>query len=210
MIAAAGAEHGILHKDPLCYSAHPHAIRLDSGEWLTVFNKSPRRRQILHPPQDPAFQNWLVRSADRGRSWSGPRVVPDKGWRGVECAGLTALGGRRVMLNQWRFHWYSLDEAKGRPDADHLTFPARLLAGLALSPEIETDPTLFAEPEKSAPWVRGGGDCYVHLSPDAGQAWTESHRIDIAPYSGGYGMRGAAALPDGTLLLALRDRKSVV
>ena len=40
--------------------------QLAGGEWLIVFNKTIRRRVILHPPQDPEFRNWLIRSADRG------------------------------------------------------------------------------------------------------------------------------------------------
>ena len=49
------------------------------------------------------YLNLLLRSADEGLTWSAPVVVPDYGWSGVECAGLTDLGRGRVMLNQWRF-----------------------------------------------------------------------------------------------------------
>ncbi len=53
MIEAPGARHAVLHRDPHAYSAHAHIIRLDGAERLMVFNKTPRRRLILHPPQDP-------------------------------------------------------------------------------------------------------------------------------------------------------------
>jgi hypothetical protein len=45
----------------------------------------------------------------------------------------------------------------------------------------------------------------VHFSDDDGRSWTDSVPIDTAPYSGGYGMRGACQLPDGDLLLPLSD-----
>src|SRR5579871_950397 len=94
MIEAVGAEHTVLHKDPYAYSAHPHIVALEDGDWLIVFNKTIRRRLILHPPQDPEFRNWLMRSSDGGRSWTSPQAVPGYDLHGVECAGLTALGRR--------------------------------------------------------------------------------------------------------------------
>jgi hypothetical protein len=199
---AADARHEVLHRDPHAYSAHPHIVRLEGPERLIVFNKTVRRRLILHPPQDPEFRNWIMRSGDGGRSWSAPEVAPDYGWSGVECAGLTALGGGRVMLNQWRFFWYPLGAAKDRKD---LRMPAELLAGLALSLELEIDRALLAAPGRIAPWARGGGEAVVHLSADGGLTWTETQRIATFPYSGGYGMRGAVLLPNGALLLPLSD-----
>src|SRR5262249_30256118 len=40
---------------------------------------------------------------------------------------------------------------------------------------------------------------------DGGRTWEAPIRIDTDPYSGGYGMRGAAQLPDGDILLPLSD-----
>jgi hypothetical protein len=202
MIEATAARHAILHRDPHAYSAHAHIIRLEGPERLIVFNKTIRRRLILHPPQDPEFRNWLMRSGDDGRSWSAPEAVPGYDWSGVECAGLTALGGSRVMLHQWRFFWYPLGAAKGR---SHLRMPADLLRGLTLSPELDIDRALLEAPERIAPWARGGGETAVHLSEDGGESWAETHRIATAPFSGGYGMRSAVLLSDGAILLALSD-----
>jgi hypothetical protein len=202
MIDAAGARHAVLHRDPHAYSAHAHVIRLAGAERLIVFNKTIRRRLILHPPQDPEFRNWMIRSTDRGESWSAPEVVPGYGWSGVECAGLTALGGQRVMLNQWRFFWYPLGAARNRSD---LRLPEDLLRRLALSPELEMDRALLDAPESIAPWARGGGETVVHLSEDGGASWCETHRVATAPFSGGYGMRGAVRLAAGALLLPLSD-----
>jgi hypothetical protein len=205
MIDPAQAAHAILHKDPHAYSAHAHGVALAGGRRLIVFNKTIRRRLILHPPQDPEFRNWMMRSSDGGESWSAPEVVPDYGWSGTECAGLTALGGGRVMLHQWRFFWHPLGAARRRADRDQLVFPDRLLHGLALSPELELDRRLLKTPEEVAPWARGGGETVAHLSADGGESWGETHRIDTAPFSGGYGMRSAAVLPGGEILLPLSD-----
>lgn len=202
MIEACGARHEILHRDPHAYSAHAHIIRLAGAERLIVFNKTIRRRLILHPPQDPEFRNWMMRSTDGGASWSAPEVVPGYDWSGVECAGLTALGGRRVMLNQWRFFWHPLGAARHRSG---LCMPADLLRALALSPELETDRAVLEAPERIAPWARGGGETVVHLSEDGGESWAETHRIATAPFSGGYGMRGGVRLADGALLLPVSD-----
>src|SRR5690606_36143768 len=89
--SATEAEHRVVYRDPHAYVAHPHAVVLPDGTWLCVFNQSVRRHLILHPPQDPFFANFLIRSDDRGSTWSAPVIVPDYGWHGMECAGLTAL-----------------------------------------------------------------------------------------------------------------------
>ena len=205
MIEAAGAQHTVLHRDPHAYSAHAHIAQLSGGDWLIVFNKTIRRPVVLHPPQDPEFRNWLIRSADEGQSWSAPQAAPNYDWHGVECAGLTDLGAGRVMLNQWRFHWYPLDSAKARPDRDTLKFPAELVRDLALSPEIAPQKAMLANPEALAPWARGGGITVAHLSEDSGRSWRETHKLETLPFSGGYGMRGALVLPNGVLLLPLTD-----
>jgi hypothetical protein len=56
-----------------------------------------------------------------------------------------------------------------------------------------------------APWARGGGDAYVHLSSDGGRSFEDTVRLDTAPFVGGYGMRGAIELPNGELVLPLCD-----
>src|SRR4029077_18126436 len=117
----------------------------------------------------------------------------------------TPLGGRRVMLHQWRFFWYPLAAARRRPDRDQLRMPSCLLRGLALSPELDTDRALLDTPETIAPWARGGGEAVVHLSEDGGESWGETNRIGPAPFSGGYGMPSGVVLPDGAILLPLSD-----
>jgi len=118
--------HVVIHRDPFAYCAHPHLARLTDGTWLLVFNRSVRRRFILHPPQDPHFYNVTMRSEDEGRTWTIPEVAPGYDWHGVECAGLTTLGSGSVLLHQWRFRWHPLAAARQRADARDLIFPENL------------------------------------------------------------------------------------
>ncbi|MFO1068377.1 MAG: sialidase family protein [Geminicoccaceae bacterium] len=197
-----GPAHRIVHGDPFAYCAHPHLCRV-GGALLVVFNKAPRRGFVLHPPEEPLFANYLTRSDDEGESWSPPVPVPGFGWQGVECAGLTALGGQRVMLNQWQFAWLPLPAARRRPDRERWTMPDRLAAGLAASPEH--DWAAPGAPEQLMPWARGDGASRIHLSDDGGDSWTTVAELDTRPFVGGYGMRGAVVLDDGTLVLPLCD-----
>lgn len=199
-------ERSVLHRDPFAYCAHPHLAVAADGIWLLVFNRVPRRGVILHPPQDPDYRNVLMRSDDEGRSWSAPGIVPDYGWAGVECAGLTALRSGRILLNQWRFEWLPLAvaDAHGRTD---VVRPAALMADLAASPELDAfvPGGAIAAPDRVFPWVRDGGETVVHLSDDGGRSFPVTARIDTGGFSGGYGMRGAVELPDGDILLPLSD-----
>jgi hypothetical protein len=205
MIEARDAEHAILHKDPFAYSAHPHVTAAANGHWLVVFNKAPRRAFILHPPEEPLFRNFVMRSRDQGATWSTPEVVPNYDWQGTECASLTVLADGRIMLNQWRFRWYPLVLARRLEGTTAPVFPDVFLRGWAESPEHEAAAHRATPPEQLAPWARDGGDCAVHFSDDHGRSWIETVRVDTAPYSGGYGMRGACQLADGDLLLPLSD-----
>ena len=123
MIDARDVGHAILHRDPYAYSAHPQIAVAPSGDWLIVFNKAPRRAFILHPPEEPLFRNVIMRSRDRGASWSAPEVAPSYDWSGTECASLTTLRDGRMMLNQWRFRWYPLGLARRLAATERLVFP---------------------------------------------------------------------------------------
>ena len=199
------ADHRLIYSDPYSYCAHPHAVILADGTILVVFNRAPRRRAILHPPQDPAFENVMTRSRDGGRTWAAPVVVPDYGWSGVECAGLTVTRTGRVLLNQFRFRWYPLPLALRRAAVEPIALPGELVANLLGSTELDSGSTYAADPERLAPWGRGNGRSFVHLSDDDGETFTRTVELDVSPYVGGYGMRGAAELADRTLVLPLSD-----
>lgn len=145
-----------------------------------------------------------MRSDDKGRTWSAAAVVPNYDWSGVECAGLTPLKSGRVLLNQWRFDWLPLPlaEASGR----RAVRPDRLFAGLAVSPELASfGASVASAPAKAFPWARAGGVTAVHLSDDDGASFTQTHLIDVSPFSGGYGTRGGVELANGDILLPLSD-----
>ncbi|MBI2719091.1 MAG: exo-alpha-sialidase [Rhizobiales bacterium] len=197
--------HVIVHRDPYAYCAHPHIVVAANGTWVAVFNQAPRRAMVLHPPEEPLFHNVVIRSRDRGETWSAPQVVPGYRFHGTECAGLTSLRNGELLLNQWRFDWFPLDLARGFADQSGIAYPDRFMAGWLASPEHETSRFAQTRPEDIAPWARGGGKTFSHLSADQGASFTHSSEIDTAPFSGGYGMRGAAELDDGRLILPLCD-----
>jgi len=205
MLKIRDIRHRIIYKDPYAYCAHPHIVSVQNGDWLIVFNKTVRRSFILHPPEDPFYHNYLVRSSDQGDTWNSPRVAPDFDWYGVECAGLSPLSDGTLLLNQWRFHWYPLEYAKKLPSKKGLLFPNDMVDELKVSGELETGNIKPFDPEELAPWARGIGGAYVHRSFDAGNTWSQTVEINTTPYSGGYGLRQAVELPDGDILLPLSD-----
>lgn len=198
-------EHRLVYANRHSYCAHPHGVRLQSGEIIVVFNRAPRYDVILHPPQHPAYENVLVRSADGGATWSTPSVVPDYGWHGVECAGLTVLTSGCVLLNQWRFRWYPLPLARKLAASEPIDFPEKWVGALAASLELDSGKALKHDPERLVPWARGLGGTFAHLSDDGGATFERTVEIDTAPFSGGYGTRGAVELDDGMLVLPLSD-----
>ena len=175
------AEHSVVYRDPFAYCSHPSILRLASGEWLIAFMESMRRAEVLHSPADPRFYNVLIRSADQGRIWSPPVVIPGYDWYGVECPSLTQLARGDLLHFQWRWRWSPL-----LPDAR-----AGRARGL-----YERD---------TYPWARDNDGAYVHRSGDGGQTWAPGSRIDTAPFDGAYTIRAGVELPEGTVLLAVTD-----
>ena len=166
----------ILHKDDFAYNSHPSIAVLDNGEWLAVFGSSRRREPKQHPPGDPLFRNLLVRTADRGATWSEPAFVPDFDWYGVECPGIAQLANGTVVLTQFRFGWYPLGLARQRRAAGepiYLSLPGREHGGWT---EEFTD----ADWERSQrTWARGYHGLYAHLSADRGHTF-DTVKIDCA------------------------------
>ncbi len=175
------------------------------GTWFLAFNRTVRRPVILHPPHDPEFCNLLMASADEGRHWSTPRIVPSTGVHGVECPGLTATACGRLLLNQWRFHWHFRTKGDSATDPESEHGPGDLADSIA----GKRDPAGREVPlellQSVITWSRGGGDLQVHVSDDGGGTFSGSGTISTAPFCGGYGMRGAIELRDRSLLLPLSD-----
>ncbi|WP_062015140.1 sialidase family protein [Aureimonas sp. AU4] len=189
----------IILRDEGRYIAHPHMVRLADGTLLLVATSGPRRSPTLHPPLDPDFRNVLIRSQDEGETWSEPVAVPSSARDGMECAGLTPLADGSVLLNQWRFRWYGEGEAPPRLKEPFLASAAELRAELEASLELESGASEIIV------WSRGGGVASVCRSDDGGLSWSAPSPIDVAPYSGGYGMRGGLVLANGEIVLPLSD-----
>ncbi|MGQ9584234.1 MAG: sialidase family protein [Anaerolineae bacterium] len=204
MRQARETRHVIVYRDAFAYCAHPFILKRCTGEWLIVFNESMRRRDRLHPPNDPRFYNVIVRSSDEGCTWSAPRVVPGYDWYGVECSGLTELNTGEVLMNQWQFSWYPLEAAIERAKNEPIWFPPwSIFSDPAFVVEGYNDPERAAEMARKYPWARGNRAAYVHISPDGGRTWPETVKLDTSPYPGGYGIKGGLQLPNGEVLLPL-------
>lgn len=197
---------GPVHRDPGAYCAHPHLVRC-GAELVCVFTHRPRRPLVLHPPEDPAFTNRLVRSTDEGASWSTPVAAPGPGWSGVECGGLTALPGGGLLLVQHRFDWHDVSAAERLPEAERarLAWPSDLLRAHQASAEHEPVALPLEQAPSLLPWARGPGRAFVHRSADGGRSWCASVAPSTAPFEGGYGLRGGVVLDDGGVLLPLCD-----
>ena len=172
--------HSIVHHDVHAYSAHPHLVRAADGSLVAVFNKAPRRSVVLHPPEEPMFQNMITRSSDGGESWSEPEPVPGYNWAGTECAGLAVLRGGRILLNQWQFDWLPEGRAQALADAKGYTPAADLMAGWHASPEHDTAHVDLQSLRRRVPWRRGTGRCFVHASTDHGRSFGDTVTVDCA------------------------------
>ncbi len=196
----------VIYRDPFAYCSHVSIVRLANGEWLAAFNETQRiepftiiRTDYHHPPDDPHYHNLITRSDDEGRTWSPPQAAPNWDWYGVECPGLAQLNDGTVVLNQWQFLWYPLEEGR-----------KRLSQGEEIWVRIGGPPWKMAQPgtdwsRSDVPWCRAQGGCYVHLSPDGGRTWGQTAKISTGPYMGGYTPRGVVQLGDGTVLMITAD-----
>lgn len=194
----------MVFRDPHAYSAHPHLAVAGNGDWLLLFTQAQRRQGVLHPPQDPLYRNLLMRSSDEGRSWTSPSPVPGFGWHGMECAGITPLRTGGILVNQWKFDWFTLAHAQTHLPPGSYRRPEDLMGAAAMAAELgdwKPDPGTLTQQH---PWARGGGETWVHLTMDAGATFIRSTRVDTAPFSGGYGMRGGFEI-DGEVVLPLCD-----
>jgi len=197
--------HQVIYKDPFAYCAHPHIVDGRDQSWCVVFNRTMRRSYILHPPNDPHYYNLIMRSNNQGESWSVPQVAPGYDWYGVECAGLTSLSNGVILLNQWRFKWFPLGYAERMAEKSTYTLPADWVREMITDGEINRGTAFPTNVEDYFPWARANGGTFVHRSSDYGVSWKDTIEIGTAPYSGGYGMRGAVELSHGELILPLSD-----
>jgi hypothetical protein len=193
----------VVHRGLHRYCSHPCITQLAGGEWIVAFCESiQRERDFLHPPSDPRFVNLLCRSHDQGQTWEAPGVVPGYEWYGVETPGIARISNGDLLLNQWRFLWYPVEEAKKRWKAGDEIY----VCGPVSDPHAHRWRPARSEDDWEQhpfPYARADGGAWVHISTDGGSTWDVTVPIDIAPYRGAFSPRGAIELAGGDLLLAL-------
>ena len=187
----------IIYQAQHAYSSHACITRLPDGDWLVAFTQSLQRIPYQHPPGDPQFLDFITRSQDRGESWDAPRVAPGYDWHGVEVPGISALSSGEVLLNQWRFLWYPLEQAQALAARGEREIFVRTEQGWR-------QPRSAADWERHPyPYARADGGAWVHVSSDGGRTWEHTTEVAIAPYRGAFSPKGALELANGDLLLAL-------
>jgi hypothetical protein len=109
-----------------------------------------------------------------------------------------------ILLNQWQFEWHTLPYAQAHLAREAYVRPERLVGPEAMAAELADWTPQASALAEHYPWARCGGQTWVHKSSDGGATFTASARVDTAPFSGGYGMRGGVEV-DGAILLPLSD-----
>ncbi len=174
----------ILYTENYRYVLGPFITRAANGDWLVTWNMSvpleigplsPRR--YLHPPDNPEFCNYMIRSRDEGKTWEAPRVVPGFGWTGTEHISLCVLDNSEILATFYQREFFPLEE--GLKNQSHRY-------GWYHRPPY--------------PWVVTHGGTYVHRSRDHGETWEETVQIDSSPFISAYSRLNVIELDADTLI----------
>lgn len=187
----------VVYKAQHAYSSHACVTRHPDGDWLVAFSQSLERSPYQHPPSDPQFYNFITRSRDEGVTWETPRVAPGYNWHGVEVPGISALTNGNVLLNQWKFHWFPIEEARklsSRGEREIFLCLDREWKPASSSDDWDAHPY---------PYARADGGAWVHISADGGRTWDHSSEVGIAPYRGAFSPKGVLELDNSDLILSL-------
>ena len=174
----------ILFTDKYRYVCGPFITRAANGHWLVTWNMSTRfevgpwsPRSYLHPPGNPEYRNYMMRSRDAGKTWEAPRPVPGFEWTGTEHVALCVLESGEILASFYQREYFPLEE--GLKNQSHRY-------GWYHRPPY--------------PWVVTHGGTYVHRSRDHGQTWAETVKIDSEPFISAYSPRSIVALDGDTLI----------
>ena len=177
-------EDQTLFSERFRYVCGPNIACAANGDWLVTWNMSveleigpysPRR--YLHPPDNPEFSNYMIRSRDQGKTWEVPRIIPSYDWRGTEHVALCVLENDEILASFYQREFFTLEE--GEKNQSHRY-------GWYHRPPY--------------PWVVTHGGTYVHRSLDHGETWGETVKIDPSPFISAYGRLRITELDSDTLI----------
>ena len=174
----------ILFSEKYRYVVGPFIARAPNGDWLVTWNMSMLReegkyspRRFLHPPDDPEYRNYMIRSRDQGRTWELPRVIPGYEWSGTEHVSLCPLKNGELLAAIYQRKFFSLEE--GEKNQTHRF-------GWYQKPPY--------------PWIVTHGGTYVFRSKDNGETWVGSGSLESDPYITAYSPRPIVQLDDKTFI----------
>ena len=178
------SRHEVLFTEKYRYALGPFIATAANGDWLVTWNMSVRReegryspRQYLHPPEDPEYRNYMIRSKDKGKTWELPRVVPGYEWSGTEHVSLCLLDNGELLAAFYQRAFFPLEE--GEKNQSHRY-------GWHHNPPH--------------PWIVTHGGTYVFRSKDNGETWEESGSIDSSPFISAYSPRQIVQLDHNILI----------
>ena len=174
----------ILFTEKYRYVLGPFITRAANGDWLVTFNMSVRReigpyssRRFLHPPTDPEYRNYMIRSRDAGRTWELPRVVPGYEWTGTEHVAPCVLQNGDILASLYQRKFFSLEEAEKNQSHRYGWYH--------MKPFV---------------WVVTHNGTFVHRSRDHGETWEEMVEIDSSPFISAYSPRNIVQLDEDTVI----------
>ena len=174
----------ILFTEKYRYVLGPFIARAANGDWLVTFNMSVRRevgpyssRRFLHPPYDPEYRNYMIRSRDAGKTWELPRVVPGYEWSGTEHVALCVLQNGDILASFYQRKYLPLEEAEKNQSHRY--------CWRHMEPFV---------------WVATHNGTFVHRSRDHGETWEETVQIDHSPFITAYSPRNIVQLDEDMLI----------
>lgn len=177
-------ETKIIYKNPHAYCSWPCVEKLRNGDIVVAFCESMRRTPYTH--DDCSSHNVLVRSRDRGKTWTtAPSQIRGYDFTSMEVPGIKELSNGDVLLIAYR----------------NMAIPAEM----AGQPGYEG----FWQ-HHSDPWALKylPDQTFVFRSKDQAHIWEEPVRIDVSPrFMMGYSFRPVVELSPGELILACGDEQ---
>lgn len=179
----------VIYRSDEHYAAHPTVCENSAGELLVAFRRQPNRRKFeglrnLHVDVDSHCA--LVRSADRGETWSGAEVIHHRPRAGDNDPCLNVLSDGHILMTF--FNWELVD-ADTREEAG--------------GPPFTLD---YHRTQEKNPWpgvFKMTGARLMH-SDDGGKTFKGEREVRVPEeyFGGRCAIQGKAAeLPDGRVLL---------